>query len=150
MRGVTLLELLIGLGLISSLITMIGVSDLKDLTRTQVRTDREVLIDALLRARSRAMSGKCTGPVCDPSGSAFGVRIDRSAFTLFEGNTFEERVASRDERITRSSTDSMQDSREVVFSRLSGRVQSPTSIAIEGHIVTIHSNGRIHVSQNPL
>ncbi len=148
-RGFSLLEILVVIGLL----TIIGgfgvVVSMGSLQGTYFRNDRDAVVSALHKARSRAVSNMCFGGCTD--GSPHGVHIDHVAhtYTVFQGAVYSavdplnETAALNPQTATAGFTD-------VVFTELSGdAVTNPgttlsvTDISGRTSQIDINSEGKI-------
>ena len=110
------------------------------------RSDRDLLISTLERARAQAMSNICAGSSC-ADGSAHGVHIESDKYVLFQGTAY---VASDPINAPFASTPFITKTglTDVIFSQLTGNPISGGTITLSdqaGHSskITITSVGRI-------
>ena len=146
MRGFTLIELLTGIGL-ASLIAAAGMAASMDgIREMRIREDREILTDALFRARAKALSGRCAGENC-VRGMAYGVRAEPGRFVIFQGERYAERDPDADEALPRASDAALNGDREAAFSAGSGAGLLPGEMIVEddglAYAVSVAPTGRI-------
>ena len=108
------------------------------------RSDRDLLVATLQRARAQAMNNICFGTCTD--GKPHGVHIESDKYIVFQGSTYDSsdsNNATFQSTITTAKTPSTLD---IVFSQLSG---TTTAIAVTlvggGHtsVISIGSEGQI-------
>lgn len=143
--GMTLIEILVVLGLL----TLVGGFSIVmgvDSYRNQLfRSDRDILISALHRARALAMSNVCFGESCT-DGLHHGVRIEPGRFIIFQGRDFNA-SDEHNEVIEMAGGAVVSGITEVVFHPLSGEPSTTGDIIItdSGSIstTTIGAEGQI-------
>ncbi len=81
-RGVSVLELLIGLAIIAALSTLSWVSFVQFFNTHSVDKEASVIISTIAYGRSQSMSGK--------GDSAYGIRFASTTVTVFSGQTYSE------------------------------------------------------------
>lgn len=112
-RGFTLVELLLAVSLtviISAFIFPFGIGFYE---AQVVNETREGIVNTLRRAQYFAITGKRE--------SAFGVKIVPGEYILFEGESYESRIASNDERYSTPKVVQYDGFDEVVFNLWSGQ-----------------------------
>lgn len=147
-RGITLVELLIVLGMGTIILTGIGFASVDGFQRSSGRADRDLLIDSLAFARTRAQSGGCLAGGCG-AGMPHGVFIGADAITVFLGSLYADRDPDFDLPLPRSGRAPFSGSQEYVFAAGSGLpLESGTTEVGEGVRYTVHvaENGRIDAS----
>ncbi|MEN9390285.1 MAG: hypothetical protein RLZZ283_385 [Candidatus Parcubacteria bacterium] len=115
---------------------------------TLFKSDRDILVSALHRARSQAVNNMCFDPVCT-DGSAHGVYIDTAnhQYIVFEGASYATRHAGVDQVYDGTPSVTVAGPTEIVFTELSGAA-TPGSIVltfVSGKTSTIDvtSEGRV-------
>lgn len=148
--GFTLLEVLVVMGIMSILGGFALIVSLDVYRGFAFRTERDMLISVLHKARSQSMNNMCLGTGCT-DGKPHGVHVSTGAYIVFQGASYASRDVAVDEvvpaenaaaRITPGSLS------EVVFAQLSGSAAPVGSIGLTdsaGHIstTTINSEGQI-------
>lgn len=149
--GFTLTELLVVLAIFTTLFTYGLLMSMRAFTHTTLRSERDTLVELLLRARELAMNNIYASP--------WGVCFDdvHTTYTLFQGITF---TPSKTTQLTpaRSASDipglPLCSSGGIVFSRHTGSLVpqlTPKNTSISVHLVergqdeviTINNEGRI-------
>lgn len=132
LRGMSLIEVLVVIGMLSLVIAGGAVATANDLTISSNRDDRDRLLDALLRARTRSMLDT----------SVYGVHTTEYAFTVFRGESFDARDPQFDFALPRSRTHMDPEDSSIVFSR--GFPANPVQYALDHRtIVEVSERGRI-------
>ncbi len=147
-QGFTLLEVLIvmaifimvaGFGLFVSLDTFRGYS---------FRSERDVVVSVLNKARSQSINNMCFGTACTdgkPHGVYFGAA---GKYTIFQGASYATRDTALDEVVNASYKGAtVTGTTEVVFAPLSAVVASPATITVtaDSHssVVTVGTEGQV-------
>jgi prepilin-type N-terminal cleavage/methylation domain-containing protein len=148
--GFTLIEMLVVLSLLMVCFSLGLFVSFSDERHTRFRSERQVVISALLKARSQAIADMCYRPDCE-RGGAHGVFFgEPGIYSIFEGTSFSMRFEDVDERIQARVDSSIEGCLEVVFSPGSGEAVCPPGSSI--HIVSrtgedseiiVDSSGRI-------
>ena len=142
-EGFTLIEVLVVIALGVILATFSLLLGTNFYTSYSFRSDRDILVSALEKARNRSLANINQAP--------HGVHIDPAQYVIFEGATYATRDATKDESIPASAaiirTVSVPQP-EFVFLQLDGGVAIPGNItlATAGHspaTITINSEGQI-------
>ena len=109
------------------------------------RSDRDLFVAGLQRARAQAMNNVCSDVLCS-DGSPHGVKIlSNGTYVIFEGANYASRHQNSDS-IFKFNTATTTTSNEIVFSALSGHTSVDTIVLTgQGHSSTIKLNteGRI-------
>ena len=149
-QGFTLLEVL----MVTGIMTMVGGFALivsMDVYRSfSFRTERDMLISVLHKARSQSINNICLGTGCT-DGRPHGVHVTTGQYVIFQGASYATRDASVDEVVLAQSgaakiaPSSLTD---VVFTQLSGAALPVGTIGLlddAGHVsaTTINSEGQI-------
>ena len=148
--GFTLLEVLVVMGIMTMLGGFALIVSMDVYRSFSFRTERDMLISVLQKARSQSMSNMCLGPGCT-DGRPHGVHVSTGQYVVFQGATYATRDVSVDEVIAaengaaRIAPSSLTD---VVFTQLSGAAAPVGTIGLlddAGHIstTTINSEGQI-------
>lgn len=144
-RGFTMIELLIVFALVAIAGAFALFVSMDTLRASTLRSDRNLYVSALQRARAQAMNNICASAGC-ADGKAHGVKIESDGrFIIFEGASF----ASRDQTLDsvfRFTTATTTDLAEVVFAQLSGNSANATiHLSGEGHTsdISVSTDGRI-------
>lgn len=117
LRGITTIELIIVLSLVSMLIAGTSIAGMRLLLGSRAQEDQMLLETALRLARARAQLGE-----------AHGVSITETTFIVFEGISFEERDPDSDFTFSRTGDTPLLQSTAIVFAAGSGRIGKPVSI----------------------
>ncbi len=119
MRGLTLMEVIISLAIVSFLIGGIALFASMDDRYLRERDEDELLVSLLYRARSQTQSNVCPQESCTGP-SSFGIKVLPGGIVLFMGETYGSRLAGRDEIYPRSSARAQSGNDELVFTRGTG------------------------------
>lgn len=143
--GMTLIEILVVLGLVA-IVGGFSVTMSVDSFRKQIfRSDRDLLVSALHRARALAISNTCFGATCR-TGAPHGVRIEQGRLVIFQGDSFDP-SDEYNEVIEMTGGALVTGSPEIVFQPLSGLVTAPGEIVITDtgivSTTTVGSEGQI-------
>ncbi len=150
--GFTLIEMLIVIGIMTSLGGVALVVSMNNYHAYAFRAERDTLVSLLQKARSQSMSNLCLGASMScMNGRPHGVYISAGQYTVFQGQTYAARDSAIDEIYLMRGVDVMTRSgslTEVVFAQLSGDVALPgyiTFLNSDGHVstTTITSQGAI-------
>lgn len=138
-RGFTLLEVILSLGILT-IIAGLGFVVSLDFYRTYFfNADRDTFVGVLQSARAKAMS--------NINESNFGVYVESSSYTLFQGVSYVLRDVSQDSIISTSPRITKTGLSEVVFSQLSGDANITGDIWLHAGTstatISIQTNGRI-------
>ena len=146
-KGFSLIELVVVLGILTLLASFTLVVSM-DSYKIDTFTDQEMLlVGALQKARSQAMSGVCIGTSCT-AGLAHGVYITSTAVTIFQGSNYNASDDINEALPFSSHSLSVSGVSEVVFAELSGDASPAGTITLSdmaGHnnTITIGSEGQI-------
>ncbi len=138
-HGFTLIELLIA-SAVGVVILTTGVAIGAGQFQTySLRTERDVVVSMLERARARAMSN------VDQANHGFSVQA--ANFVIFEGNSYAARIAANDQIVPRSGFVTASGVSEVVFSELSGNASASGDLILAtgsgSRTININNEGRI-------
>jgi prepilin-type N-terminal cleavage/methylation domain-containing protein len=148
MRAFTLVEMIIVLGLVGMIASLVAFQNLSAYSRLLGQTDGETIRSSLIKARSDAMNGVCTGDSCEDI-LPHGIRVTKSDVTIFEGTSYDLRVTSADQLFplddsTASSTFSSEYVvQESIFTPVTGAENNPSSLVrrtTSGALWNIHIN----------
>lgn len=124
-RGFTLFELVVVIALASVIASLGLIVSMSDFRAYRYRDERDVIIAALMHARSESLARICNGSGCTearPHGVYFGTPHE---YIVFEGDAYATRDASDDEIIpARDATAVVSGMEFAVFSAGSGEVYS--------------------------
>ncbi len=116
---------------------------------TMFKSDRDILVSALHRARSQAVNNMCFDDALCTDGVAHGVYIDAAnhTYTVFEGATYAGRHVAIDQAYAGTPGVTLAGPTEVVFLELSGNA-TPASITLtftsgKTSTIDVTSEGRI-------
>jgi prepilin-type N-terminal cleavage/methylation domain-containing protein len=87
-RGFTLIEVVVVMALLGVIVMTGLLVDMQAYRSSGFRSDRELLVTLLARARSQAINNICTASDCT-DGVPHGVHIEPGRFVLFEGATYD-------------------------------------------------------------
>ncbi len=138
-RGFTLIELLLSVSIIA-LIAGMGAPILYSMyARAELDRSAYLIISSARRAQLLARSGFHDGP--------WGISLDTSSLTLFQGTSFDTRVPSRDETMDLPSLVSVP-SQEIVFTPFTGATASTsftlTASINESRTISVDTYGTIY------
>ena len=154
-QGFTLIEIVVVISLISIIGGLAMLMSMDTFRNSAIRDERDVLVSTLQRARSMAVNNICSGnaSVCvnalgNSDGKPHGVHIQPGSYVIFQGDSYiasdpaNETVQSNAKGATVTSTGG-----DPVFKQLSGIVNAPVDITIEGaghkSIISVNQEGRI-------
>ncbi len=124
-QGLTLIELLLTMGIISVLMTISSLLLLNLIPRASLKAESEVFISQLKHQQLKAMAGAVPAGEADEP-SLYGLYIQEHAYTLFSGQVYDPLAADNFELIVEEpislSTNFPQ--QQIVFSAVSGEVQN--------------------------
>jgi hypothetical protein len=142
----TLIEILVVLGMMAGIIALTALAPIHDFSLLEPRKDRETLMDALLFARGRAISGMCSADDC-ARGAPHGVFVDDSSIVIFEGPSYEERNRDADYAFPRASDATLEGDHEFLFfSRGGALARSIHEETRPRYRITVSGEGRIEAS----
>lgn len=138
--GMTLLEVLISMGILTILFAMVPFTHIGAYTRYVLTSEHNTLALALEKVRNQAMSNVNQSP--------HGIFIQLNSYTLFQGSTYISRNTSYDEIIPSSPIISKNGLEEVIFQQLSGETSTVGSItlsnATDSIVISINAIGQIN------
>lgn len=108
--GFSLIELVVVLGIVVTIAGMGLIMTMEEYRGYAFRSQRDVLVASLLRARSQSMNTICLGAGC-VGGVPHGVEILNNRIIIFQGSDYLHRDTAVDE--------------EILFSYLGGRISPP-------------------------
>ena len=128
MRGFTLLEVIIVIGIFAFVSAFALWGGLDDFARYGLRGERDALISTLMAARSRAMNNL--------GESAHGAHIAPDGFTLFRGSVFDP-LDPLNQSIQASASIAKSGDIDVVFAELSGALGAPAWVTLDNGITSV-------------
>lgn len=111
-KGFALVELLIVIGLLSMILALAFITTFALVFDTALRDQTRNVESALRKAQAVAITGR--------GDSNAGVKIKETSFTIFQGNSYGERIMLYDRNVYFPVTMSLQGTREFVFQKESG------------------------------
>jgi len=124
MKGLTLLEVLISLGILTTILLVAAPLSIQSYFRFIINFESQKLIESLRFLQFMAMTQK--------NDSSFGAYFLPQKIIFFQGSSFENRDPKYDEEIKIPSFLKISPSlNEIVFLKLEGRPKEPFSILIE-------------------
>ena len=145
--GFSLIETLVVISLLA-FIADLGLADgIAQLERVTPRSDYQLVLAALREARARSMSNHCIIAPCNQP-TAHGVFISPQQLTIFEGARYAARQTQTDLVIPFSMSETLSNSREIVFAAITGDVSANTSLSLTGNdhrtrSISINTEGAI-------
>jgi len=140
MRGLTLLEILLVVGIVAILVSLTLPLGLDFYRSQQLETQCQGVIQALRRAQLKAISVE--------SDSSFGVYLTDDNYTLFKGSSYLTRDADFDEVFDLPMIITVSGLQEIVFSKLEGKPNITGNIILSGdsdsRTININEMGRIN------
>jgi len=140
MRGLTLLEILLVVGIVAILVSLTLPLGLDFYRSQQLETQSQGVIQALRRAQLKAISVE--------SDSSFGVYLTDDNYTLFKGSSYLTRDADFDEVFDLPMIITVSGLQEIVFSKLEGKPNITGNIILSGdsdsRTININEMGRIN------
>lgn len=145
-RGFTFFEILVTMGIFIMVGGFALFVSMETYRGASFRSDRDLLVSALQRARAQAMNNTCFGAGC-ADGEAHGVHIQSDKYVIFQGNAYDSsdpNNAAFDSTITTTKTPATLD---ILFSQLSGN-SAPATVTLTdaaGHAsaVSVSVEGQI-------
>jgi Tfp pilus assembly protein FimT len=146
-RGLTLFEILIVLGLMTTLATLTLFISFGTYRDSSYHDDRAMLIAALQHARAESIDDVCIGTTC-VTGMPHGVSIQEDRYVVFQGTSFVSRYTDADQVIEANPNINRTGLIEILFAPSSGNAQITGTITLSdmsGHVstTTIGSQGQI-------
>ena len=145
MKGLSLIEILLVILLISILFGFILSLSLDFYKNQQLETHTQGILQTLRRAQLKAMSVEL--------GSSFGIHITNDSYILFQGNSFATRDGAFDEVFDLPQIITVSGISEIVFSKLDGIPSATGTITLssgsETRTIGINAIGRIHLAVAP-
>ncbi len=154
-KGFTLIEILLVVALVS-IITFWGLfMSVDNYHQSSFINERDTLVSALTHARSQAINNVCIGTsaVHCTNGKDHGVHIKTSGglvieYIVFQGTTYNPNDPTN-EIIQTNYTTSTPGPNEVYFERISGKVNAPAAIVLNGiasetSTINIGTEGQIY------
>ena len=136
-KGLTVIELLIVVLLISTLGVMSISFYARFLTQNYVDNTTTQLVQSLRKAQVYSMTGRQNG--------VWGVNYSSSKITLFQGDSFVTRNTAFDESFTVSSNITISNFTDITFARITGIPSASGTTTISGNnsskIITVNSQG---------
>ena len=151
--GFTLVELLVVIGLFAVIGSITLIESMSSFRGSSFRSERDMLVATLYKARSQAANNICLGSTCT-DGKPHGVRFAGDHYTLFQGGSYAARDPALDETIAPRYAISFGPGSitDVVFQQLSGdATTSPPNVwninlvdsAGKSSAIELNSEGRI-------
>lgn len=138
-RGVTLLELVVTIGILSILFGLGLLASLDFYRSNTLSSERDNVVAFLRRARSRALN--------NVRQADHGVVIGSSTYTIFQGSSYAGRDAAFDEEFPRTSGLSISGLSEIIFRPLDGSANASGSIILgngtRSSTISVNTEGRI-------
>ncbi len=147
-RGFTMIETLVVMGIFALIGGLALFVSMETYRSSSFRSDRDLLVAVLQRARAQAINNVCFGTCTDNDGQPHGVRIESDQYIIFQGDTYsssDPNNAAFDSNPLSNRTGAT----EIVFEQLSGDTScSPTcEISLtqgsQSSVISVTSNGRI-------
>lgn len=125
-QGLTLIELLLTMGIISVLMTISSLLLLNLIPRASLKAESEVFISQLKHQQLKAMTGAARAGDGADEPSLYGIYIQDHAYTLFSGQVYDPLSADNFEVIVEEpiSLSTSFPQQQIVFSAVSGEVQN--------------------------
>ena len=144
-RGFTFFEVLIVMGILVIVGGFALFVSMETYRGSNFRSDRNLLVATLQRARAEAMNNICTGTCTD--GEPHGVHVQSDAYIIFQGSSYNANDSNNAPFDSNTIVTKTPSSLDVVFSQLSGTT-TPVMITLSdsaGHVstTTISSGGQI-------
>lgn len=141
MRGFTLVEILLVIGIFAILVSLITPLGLDFYRSQQLETDSQGIIQFLRRAQLKALFQE--------NDSQYGLFLTSSNYILFKGNSYLARDPQYDEVFNLSNVIGVSGINEVVFSKLEGKPNVIGNIILstggDSRIININALGRINL-----
>ncbi len=87
-KGISLIEVIIALGLIGLIGSGIGNTHINEYQQYSFSDERNAFVNALQKARSRAMQNICLGPECT-KGLPHGIYLEDNVYVIFQGLVYD-------------------------------------------------------------
>lgn len=135
-NGYTLVEIMVVMGVFVVLLGLISVNFIRPQQVANVESVTLGLFADLRTQQNRAMVGDATNT---SSSQSYGIRIDGSTYTLFQGSTYNSTAASNVViKLTPVTASNTLPNNQIIFSRVSGEV---ASFMNGQNTITLNSNG---------
>ena len=144
-KGFTQIELIVVIGLFAIVAGFALIMSMDDYRAASYRSERDMAIAVLQRARSEALAGLCLGSCTD--GKPHGVHVQSGQYVIFQGTSFVAGDPLNEVIVMRDKAVSITGAADVVFSLLSATA-TPATLTFGdglGHTSTISvgSEGQI-------
>ena len=143
-NGFTFLEILVVMGMFALVAGFALFVSMETYRGSNFRSDRDLLVAALQRARAEAMNNICLGTCAD--GKPHGVHIQSDKYVVFQGSVYDSSDANNaafQSTVTSTKTPATLD---IIFSQLSGTTTA-TAVTLTGSghtsVISIGSEGQI-------
>lgn len=139
LQGFTLIELILSVGILS-IVLMISIPlTQRYITRNNIDVVANIIVQDSYRAQNLARSGE--------NGGNWGVRVQNSSVTVFQGDSYASRNQAKDESYSFSSNIIVSGQNEYVFNKFSGKpvASGSTTLTINSDtkIISVSSSGVI-------
>lgn len=146
-RGITMIEVLIVFALVATVGGFTLFVSMDTLHSSISRSDRDLIVSTLQRARSQAMNNVCVGSGCT-EGKAHGVQIDTAnkKITLFQGSAYVSGDPAN--AVFELNSNTITGDSEIVFEQLSGNTAAQTNTTVtdargQTSVITVNPWGQI-------
>ena len=137
--GITIIELLLVLSLMTAIGTFSVVIFSRFLTQVAVANAQDHVVTQLRKAQLYSMMGKQNG--------SWGVHLSGSTLTIFQGSSFAARNSAFDETVTENTNVNISGLSDVVFAKTTGVPSTTLSVSIVGGTtstqVTLNGEGMV-------
>ena len=145
-RGYTLIELLVVIGLFATVAAFALVMSMDTYRGATYHSERDMVIAALQKARSQAISSVCMGAGCI-DGKPHGVHFQTGQYIIFQGTSYSPSDPTNEIINARNKAVSIAGATDVVFSLLSATATAATLTFGDGFghaaSISIGSEGQI-------
>jgi prepilin-type N-terminal cleavage/methylation domain-containing protein len=149
-RGFSLIELVVVLGMLAGVASLTLVISMQSYHSSSFADTQTLLITALYKARSQALSCVCIGTVCT-AGKAHGVHITPTQLIIFQGDYFNAADDTNEYIPISNRSVSFSDISDVVFDVLTANALTAGDITLtdtRGRIATVSVGAKGQILSN--
>lgn len=150
LSGFTLIEILVVLSIFAILGTLGLMVSMETFRGSSFRSERDLVVSVLQKARSRAQNNICLGVCSSNDGQKHGVHFTLGQYIIFQGQSYALRDLSVDQNIPINNPVAFNPNlpADVIFNQLDGTLSSAVSFTINdisGHTsqININTEGQI-------
>lgn len=143
-KGFTMLEMLVVMGILALVGGFALFVSMETYRGSNFRSDRDLLVATLERARAQAMNNVCVGTCTD--GKPHGVHIQSDEYVLFQGSAYDVSDSTNSTFASNTNVTKNPATLDIVFSQLSGTTSAKSITLSSGQgtsTISVESSGRI-------